>query len=178
MFKVPIDFLQKLWVQKPISRRQNHVTINSAKSQIAHLYIIYSYIFFRGKKKKIILKIKSMFKTFVCCLSYYEKKRVIIICVSHKYHNYTDPRWQRRFHVDLKNLPILKRSLRKLRLFTMWGQEDDGHMLKQEIVRWVIKKSFYTMRAVEKCKRWPREGQLASLEVFQIQLDKPQRSPC
>lgn len=36
MFKAFIDFLHKLWVQKPISKRKNHTAMNSAKSEVIY----------------------------------------------------------------------------------------------------------------------------------------------
>lgn len=50
---------------------------------------------------------------------------------------------------------------------------DNRHMLKQERVKQVKRKSIFLLRTVEQYYRFPRETvQAPSLEIFEIQSDK------
>lgn len=137
-------------------------------STIIHHLQLYN---LEGNKVVNLFFISFLFKNFVWCLLCYQKHWANIIFLLHECHHFSDPRLRRRFQVNLNsNLSIPKRrsSRRQSQALHSGRARDNGHILKQEIVRWDIGKSFYTMRTVEQWKRLPREAvQFPPLEVFQ-----------
>lgn len=92
-----------------------------------------------------------------------------IICLLHEFQHPCCPRNEEKFSSTSKYYLTPERMSRRRSQSHHSGKSRDyGHVLKQEIVKWDVRKSFFTTRTVEQRKRLPSEDvSFPSLKVFQ-----------